>query len=1235
MHELYLNESCAQTTKSASHVNMTTTMTPLNQAVADGVLRANLKRSCPIQPDALTGFKKTAQGGCFKQGSNGKFVKKTTSRSRQAPERLQPAYVQASADNRRPFRPKASATDLKRSVSHLRNSLRTEREKHGQVQLQCCALESEISMLESAPARGHIKQLSASLEFERQGLAKTKSTAQQLRRERDAARSQVLTSESTMSAQAALHKAELAKMEFQHEVEMEEFKASVQEKAKAAIADAHNDKQDAIAKAQAQAQHYRQHWTKAHVQKSRLQLKLNKTVEHFETKASGVKSRNKKDVKGLLAELQVLVTSSACDRSRSQIQQAKLNSAISKMQAELDAVSGPICTMKNGRDFSDEIVLLSWELMAMGVSSNIVGDVEALCCEHLAHRKLERKPSKSTTGRWAIQSKDIAMHHLGELLSKNAERGLGYATNTTTVRSAERAANNFELRLDDGEVLKLRGPVNELASHTADEQMKYNIEYILSDTRRVMETAGVLGDSGRVSVAYFVTVMGDHVNEALWNKVEAAKFVELDRLIREKSITEEVAAQMRMFTRTKCSKHKLAKLSRDACNAMVKLQDPAIAAFTNMVGKTGRTYESLGYKLVEVVSWQFSCDMSVANPHGHSQDFQDWQDMLEQESLAIPNTNKNRHYRHERNARKLLEHFDNILMYLADVRDGRDEKEHPNKETKIGNADSRIWKALHFQFITTHKLEAYAQLVAMDMLQSLFYGPALCMVCHPTTDVVNVGVQWRAAYDWLTEVVPSKTNDELMHGGRGHRCHPTYHKKDKTQAQMKSIDELEFKPPIALALKNPHLTSDAFKSRSVEYFRAAAKQMAASILEIAPEYFPAVYKGTTVQKLDGELFNPSAEVIKTLSGFICENDFCEAQLGDERQMLTKAAGKISMTAVSGLNMMRHNSVIADIQSGRVANVVSKRGKLAKERRTQEGSEKERRVKMRTRVEAYRSVKRKEVMQRAQNRRAARAVIEAVPQFLKRSDVDAVLSPANTTKPDEKVKAIKDQLKIYRDLIGMGMKAVPMSQSLQVPAPGGRMKKKQLRGTDLLQWLCGNLLKLMAKAEDNHGTVKPWRDIVAANPDCGSAMVLQGMVASHKDSQAFVEECEDPESDTDVATTGSAQIEVFSAEENAPPEFEELADDEEGESDEEYEPKEILDIRKRSNRYEYLIHWKGYQKSAATWEPRSHVASCSQVLKAWEKKMEKRNTSNPSKRPRPSASNANANKSKKNQRKKKK
>jgi hypothetical protein len=435
------------------------------------------------------------------------------------------------------------------------------------------------------------------------------------------------------------------------------------------------------------------------------------------------------------------------------------------MQAELQSQKQPIQTMKNNRDFSDEIVLLTWELMAMGVSSNIVGEVEALCCEHLAHRshrKLQRKPSKSTAGRWGLQSKDVSMHHLGELLCKNAERGFGYATDTTTVRAAERAANNFELRLEDGTVLNLRGPVTKLASHTAQEQMQHSIQHILSDTRRVLQSAGSVEGSERVSVAYFVRVMGDRVNEALWDLVEVAKFEELDQMIAQNTISAEIASQVRIFSRNKCSKHKLAKISRDACTAMGKLQDPTAAKFSNMVPKGGRTYESLGYRLTEVVAWQFSCDISVANPHGHAQDFHDWQDMMQQEPMAIFNINKNRHYRHEKGARKALLHVSHVLQYLADVRDGRDEKEHPNKFTKLGNADSRIWTALHLQCIDKHQMEAYAQLCAMDMLDCLFFSRALCMICAPTTDVINVGAQWLAAYDWLAEAVPTKTDSELI-----------------------------------------------------------------------------------------------------------------------------------------------------------------------------------------------------------------------------------------------------------------------------------------------------------------------------------------------------------------------------------------------------------------------------------------------------------------------------------------
>ena len=451
-------------------------LSTLGQAVADGRIRVKLRSQ--TQPAIITTeFKTTAAGGCFKQGASGKFVKKVSSNSVAVPtrDRSQPARYQPDLEHgrqsladSRSFRPKQTVADCKRSITQLQRSLHEQREDDEQHRLQQSALQAQVNSIELIPAQKRIKQLLTNLQAEKAAKEASQETAKRLRRERNVARSELFVAESAMTAQHISHEGKLAEVAFQQDVEMQEFKASVQQQADAAIKDAYNDKDDGIAKAKAQAQQYRQHWTKAHIQKSRLQLKLKGTVEHFETKATNVKTRNKKDVNGLLTELQVLVKSSECDRDRSNAQQSKLNAAISGMQGQLSQATGPIETMKNSRDFSDEIVLLSWELMAMGVSANIVEDVEALCCEHLAHRKLKRKPSKSTSARWSIQSKDIAIHHLGEMLSKNAERGIGCATDTTTVRSAERAANNFEIRLTDGTVLKLRGPVNELASHTAD-----------------------------------------------------------------------------------------------------------------------------------------------------------------------------------------------------------------------------------------------------------------------------------------------------------------------------------------------------------------------------------------------------------------------------------------------------------------------------------------------------------------------------------------------------------------------------------------------------------------------------------------------------------------------------------------------------------------------------------------------------------------------------------------------
>ena len=238
------------------------------------------------------------------------------------------------------------------------------------------------------------------------------------------------------------------------------------------------------------------------------------------------------------------------------------------------------------------------------------------------------------------------------------------------------------------------------------------------------------------------------------------------------------------------------------------------------------------------------------------------------------------------------------------------------------------------------------------------------------------------------------------------------------------------------------------------------------------------------------------------------------------------------------------------------------------------------------------------MLRAANRAVARAEIAAVTQFCRKSDVESLLSSENKGTMDVKLKSVKDQLKIYRDLLGMGMKAVPMSHSIDVPKPGSKVKKKKLTGAKLLEWLCGNLLQLMGKNVKGDGLVTPWRDLLKQNSNCGANMVLSNLAATY--AANLVEECIEVESDGDVATESGA-VESFAQEEAEPPEFEELDANEEGESDEEYQPLAILDTRKKSKLVEYLIHWKGYGKDEATCEPRSHIASCKQVLTNWEKK----------------------------------
>jgi regulator of replication initiation timing len=149
--------------------------------------------------------------------------------------------------------------------------------------------------------------------------------------------------------------------------------------------------------------------------------------------------------------------------------------------------------------------------------------------------------------------------------------------------------------------------VIEIGSHTAKEQMEHSLKHMLLDTQLVMECAGLVPQNitQRVSVAFFSRVMGDHVNDSLWALVETEKFQVLEQLIQDLGLTQEVSSKLRIFSRTYCSKHKLAKISKDACHAMGNIQSKTAMKALNLDGHTvliGRTYEARGSLPIKYVN---------------------------------------------------------------------------------------------------------------------------------------------------------------------------------------------------------------------------------------------------------------------------------------------------------------------------------------------------------------------------------------------------------------------------------------------------------------------------------------------------------------------------------------------------------------------------------------------------------------------------------------------------------
>lgn len=116
-------------------------------------------------------------------------------------------------------------------------------------------------------------------------------------------------------------------------------------------------------------------------------------MQKYQNQFKGMLRRTKGDVSSLLVDIAKLFGGTDQLKKRSVEERRKLIRALDVVEgelrvanSELSAVTGPIRTLKNKTDFDDNIRLLTIELQTLGVSSNVVGEVQVLCCRHLTNR---------------------------------------------------------------------------------------------------------------------------------------------------------------------------------------------------------------------------------------------------------------------------------------------------------------------------------------------------------------------------------------------------------------------------------------------------------------------------------------------------------------------------------------------------------------------------------------------------------------------------------------------------------------------------------------------------------------------------------------------------------------------------------------------------------------------------------------------------------------------------------
>jgi hypothetical protein len=556
------------------------------------------------------------------------------------------------------------------------------------------------------------------------------------------------------------------------------------------------------------------------------------------------------------------------------------------------SLSAPL-PMKDGGVYKEHIALLSMQLQLLGVPQNTVGDVMNECSERLHNRSLSHRPSARTAGRMIRQGGILSEAQLALTLTDTSSAGHRVGQDTTTRGGVEHVATGWAGRTPDDKVFNMQSRVEWLPNHIAETQVNH-VMRIMERSNNLLKSLD-LEPECRASLAYVIDFMGDHVNSKLVRLLRDQHLVDLEQVIENGVLTDDDREVFSELFNSACQMHSGAKISRSFYEGMRAIEPPGIEKTFGKYGirrGAGSTFDSVGARVVEFASCQFSPDQSNTSDFNWSGVFRGWCDDNGKPYIKLDYVNKNRHYRHELNSGRMIQLTNTILEFYQEQLSTRDDG------ALLRNKDQIVLECLQSD-------EVRSQLTAADALATTFFKPFMSMLKAKETDVVTVGPFIRRAYEFLNQAGNDENFARKVLSGDAMLYEGEHLRRDGKDFRTK---------PVGFAVYG-----QSVEARSIAYLMAGCQAGAKGLKHISAEYFHG-----------GHYFEPSLKQSRLLSGFDAHSDRLESNLGQFSQQRAKMPHARLQTISSHVVMRANKTVTAIDRDERLMSCLAKVRKLERE-----------------------------------------------------------------------------------------------------------------------------------------------------------------------------------------------------------------------------------------------------------------------------------------------------------------